>query len=105
MSFWKGNSQKKKIKYVELSECKNNFVVFFKFSKNIIMAFQEKRGLCQKYWWLQDDFGAITWNVSTGYMTIYLYRNGKCNLAKALKCLEKLTKESEKSNKAATLDE
>lgn len=81
------------------------FLLFFQICKKHHNGFSRKRDICQKYWWQQDDFRAITWNVFTGYMTIYLYHNSKCDLAKALKCMEKLTKESEKSNQAATLDE
>ena len=55
--------------------------------------FQDKRDMCQEHLWAQDDYGCITYNVSTGYMTIWHYHNGKCNLQKALKCLEKLNKQ------------
>ena len=35
--------------------------------------FQGKLDMCQEYWWVQDYYGSVTYNVSTMYMTICIY--------------------------------
>ena len=58
-------THKKNFKYVALSECFFffwYFCCFFKFAKNIIMTFQEKRDICQKYWWFWCHYlGRLHW--------------------------------------------
>lgn len=58
-----------------------------------INPFQEEHDLCNEFWYRHSNDVGNTWNVSTGYMTIYVYHNGGSNPVKIINELNILAKE------------
>ena len=58
-----------------------------------INPFQEEGDLCNEFCYRQSDDVGVTWNVSTGYITLSVYHNGGSDPEAIIKELSKLSTE------------
>ena len=58
-----------------------------------INPFQEEDDLCNEFWYRHSNDVGNTFNISTGYITIYVYHNGGSDPEDIIKELTELAKE------------